>query len=58
MGFVNARSDVRTQQVMSKIDTTASGVSIQGSLDATSIGAILNETFLDQNITKMTEVGV
>ena len=38
MGFVNARSDVRTQQVMSKMETTSSGVSIQGALDATAIG--------------------
>ncbi len=41
MGFVNARSDVRTQQVMSKMETTRSGVSIQGALDATTIGSNL-----------------
>ena len=41
MGFVNARSDVRTQQVMSKMETTSSGVSIQGALDATTIGSNL-----------------
>ena len=41
MGFVNARSDVRTQQVMSKMETTDSGVSIQGALDDTSIGTAL-----------------
>jgi hypothetical protein len=38
MSFVNSVSATKTNQVISKIDTTASGVSIQGALDATAIG--------------------
>ena len=55
MGFVNARSDVRTQQVMSKMETTISGVSIQGALDATAIGSTLNGV-LSQNFATNTAV--
>jgi len=47
MSFVNSVSATKTAQVMSKIDTTGAGVSIQGALDATSIGANLNETLLN-----------
>ena len=38
MSFVNSVSATKTAQVISKIDTTGSGVSIQGALDATAIG--------------------
>ena len=45
MGFVNARSQVQQQQVMSKMTKTASGaiemtgdIQITGALEATSIG--------------------
>ena len=38
MSFVNSVSATKTAQVMSKIDTTGAGVSIQGALDATAIG--------------------
>ena len=51
MGFVNARSDVRTQQVMSKMTKTASGaieitgdIQITGALEAQSIGTTLLNT--------------
>ena len=38
MSFVNSVSATKTNQVMSKMETTSSGVSIQGALDATAIG--------------------
>jgi len=38
MSFVNSVSATKTAQVISKIDTTGAGVSIQGALDATAIG--------------------
>ena len=53
MGFVNARSQVQQQQVMSKMTKTASGaiemtgdIQITGALEATSIGtSLLNTIF-------------
>ena len=41
MSFVNSVSATKTNQVMSKMETTSSGVSIQGALDATTIGSNL-----------------
>lgn len=38
MSFVNKVSSTQSQIVLSKLDTTASGVSISGELDATAIG--------------------
>ena len=38
MSFVNSLSATKTAQVISKMETTSSGVSIQGALDATAIG--------------------
>ena len=55
MSFVNSISATKTAQVMSKIDTTGAGVSIQGALDATSIGATLNGV-LSQNFATNTAV--
>ena len=55
MSFVNSISATKTAQVMSKIDTTGAGVSIQGALDATSIGATLNGV-LSQNFATNTEL--